>query len=155
MNVKSFGPVLANSVVLMPQSALARASMGIALSLLIVVSGACGPRERCPGGLCAEPLLTMYYKETPGVEPWAADPAGSAAPEWKEAANADFESRGLKVMIIERVSRSVPSAGYALRIAIRPLDQSAAEARCLVKDLTDPRKPAALRTDCAPLYRVP
>ncbi|MBI2773771.1 MAG: hypothetical protein HYX56_04675 [Chloroflexi bacterium] len=99
--------------------------------------------------------MIMYYKETPGIEPWAADPTGSAAPDWKDAANADFESRGLRVTVIERVPRVVPSVGYALRIAVRPPEQSAAEARCLVKELADPTQPAASRTDCAPLYRVP
>jgi hypothetical protein len=95
----------------------------------------------------------MYYKETPGVEPWAADASGSAPADWMRSAHEDLAGRGLLVAALERVPIPNVPGRYALKAGVA--HRTAALARCFVEDVADTTPAAATRTDCAPLHKAP
>lgn len=123
------------------------------LWVLVVSTAACVRSEECPPNTaCVEPRKTMYYRETPGVEPWAADASGAGPSDWMRRALEDISGRGLELGVIGRVPVPNSPGSYAVQVSVRPKDEAAASARCFVETLSDPRPPAAERSDCAPLH---
>src|SRR6266545_1202895 len=80
------------------------ARRAVVLSVAVLVAAGCGGGNECPpNAACVAPTAIMYYKETPGSEPWGPDSEGTLPTDWKDRATAELSSRGLKFVVLDQV----------------------------------------------------
>jgi hypothetical protein len=130
--------------------------LGGLLILGLAVIGSCTvvADTNCPSGnACVAPARELYYKETVGIEPWAAAADGSLPAGWRESATADLHSAGLEPSRLEAVPIGpTGETRYALQVRVPDAQRPTASQRCFVTDVRDTSPPAAARADCQPFY---
>lgn len=129
-------------------ASLAAAVLFVLAACTVTTDSECGGLAQCP-----EPAKEMYYKETPGLEPWAAAQDGSLPDNWRDLADHDLESVGLTPEFLEVTTIATPDGRvFALQLRVPDDQRPAAIRHCFVANPRDSTPLASARNDCEPFY---